>query len=218
MYGDTGKKRWVTSRISSTHPPYKNWYTAKAYGKPPQNSMQNPKGRAPCVCTWVNVKGKDIRSFFNNIYPALGQAKLELLKNHELARRYLFFWIPAFAGKETLVGFTHPTRHPAGGFKTLPYITKDVIEPRGGSSSSSGRIQDVIFSPGFYRWLSLWIPCICCWLEVKMVGYVSNKLDSPTLQDIRREGSKPSPTLQDFIEQQGGSSSFSGRMKKVIFS
>jgi hypothetical protein len=50
--------------------------------------MQNPKDKAPLVCTWVNVKGKDIRSFLNNIYPALGQAKLELLKNHELARGY----------------------------------------------------------------------------------------------------------------------------------
>jgi hypothetical protein len=39
-----------------------------------------PEGRAPRACTWVNVKGKDIRSFVNNIYPALGQAKLELLK------------------------------------------------------------------------------------------------------------------------------------------
>jgi len=38
----------------------------------------------------VNVKGQDIRSFLNNIYLALGQAKLELLKNHELARGYLF--------------------------------------------------------------------------------------------------------------------------------
>jgi hypothetical protein len=52
--------------------------------------MQNPKGRAPRACTWVNVKGKDIRSFLIIIYPALGQAKLELLKNHELARGYLF--------------------------------------------------------------------------------------------------------------------------------
>ena len=38
----------------------------------------------------MNVKGQDIRSFLNNIYLALGQAKLELLKNHELARGYLF--------------------------------------------------------------------------------------------------------------------------------
>jgi hypothetical protein len=52
-------------------------------------SIQSPKGRAPRACTWVNVKGKDIRSFLNNIYPALGQAKLEFLKNHELARGYL---------------------------------------------------------------------------------------------------------------------------------
>jgi len=39
-----------------------------------------PEGRAPRACTWVDVKGEDIRSFLNNIYPALGQAKLELLE------------------------------------------------------------------------------------------------------------------------------------------
>jgi hypothetical protein len=38
----------------------------------------------------VKVKGEDIRSFLNNIYPALGEAKLELLKNHELACGYLY--------------------------------------------------------------------------------------------------------------------------------
>jgi hypothetical protein len=52
--------------------------------------MQNPKGRAPRASTWVNVKGRNIRSFINNIHAALGQVKLEFLKNHELARGYLF--------------------------------------------------------------------------------------------------------------------------------
>ena len=60
------------------------------------SSIQNPKGRAPRACTWVNVKGEDIRSFLNNIYPALGQAKLEFLKNHELARGYLLIFYFAF--------------------------------------------------------------------------------------------------------------------------
>ena len=109
------------------------------------------------------------------------------------------------------MGFTHPTRHPAGGFKACPTLLRMLLNRGQVLHPPSGRIQDVIFSPGFYRWLSLWMLLICCWLEVKMVGYVSNKLDSPTLQDIRREGSKPSPTLQGiYLEQQGGSSSFSG--------
>jgi hypothetical protein len=52
-------------------------------------SLENyskPEGGAPRACTWVNVKSKAFRSFINNIYPALGQAKLEILKNHELVR------------------------------------------------------------------------------------------------------------------------------------
>ena len=49
-------------------------------------SIQNPKGRAPRACRWVNVKGKDIRSFLNNIYPVLGQAQLELLKRPRASR------------------------------------------------------------------------------------------------------------------------------------
>ena len=39
----------------------------------------------------MNVKGKYLFRFSNYIYPALGQAKLESLKNHELARGYLCF-------------------------------------------------------------------------------------------------------------------------------
>jgi hypothetical protein len=35
-------------------------------------------------------KGQGYSLFLNNIYPALGQAQLELLKNHEFARGYLF--------------------------------------------------------------------------------------------------------------------------------
>jgi hypothetical protein len=37
----------------------------------------------------MNVKSKAFRSFLNNIYPALGQARLEFLKNHGLALGYL---------------------------------------------------------------------------------------------------------------------------------
>jgi len=38
------------------------------------------KLKAPHACTWVNVNGQDIHSFINNIYPALGRAKLELIR------------------------------------------------------------------------------------------------------------------------------------------
>ena len=53
-------------------------------------SIENPKGRVPLARTWVNVKEKDFFCFSNYILPALDQAKLESLKNHELARGYLF--------------------------------------------------------------------------------------------------------------------------------
>ena len=52
-------------------------------------ASENPKGRGPRACTWVNVKGEYFVCF-DHIYPALGQAKLESLKHHELARGYLF--------------------------------------------------------------------------------------------------------------------------------
>ena len=53
-------------------------------------SIENPKGRVPPARTWVNVKEKDLFCFSNYILPALDQTKLESLKNHEIARGYLY--------------------------------------------------------------------------------------------------------------------------------
>ena len=54
------------------------------------NIYSKPEGQSTTCLHVGECKGQGISLFFNNIYPSLGQAKLELLKNHELARGYLF--------------------------------------------------------------------------------------------------------------------------------
>ena len=51
-----------------------------------------PEGQSTTCLHVGECKGKGYSLFLNNIYPALGNAKFELLKNHERARRYLLIF------------------------------------------------------------------------------------------------------------------------------
>jgi hypothetical protein len=51
-----------------------------------------PEGQSTTCLHVGERKGKGYSLFLNNIYPALGKAKFELLKNHERARGYLLIF------------------------------------------------------------------------------------------------------------------------------
>jgi hypothetical protein len=55
-------------------------------------NYSKPEGQSTTCLHVGECKGKGYSLFLNNIYPALGKAKFELLKNHERARGYLLIF------------------------------------------------------------------------------------------------------------------------------